>query len=256
MLKFWKYFKTAVLVWGFINLALVLFLLGWAAVDSYSRHTARATASEPAEPDLDLAKEFGDLKLDVVRTHGAKQSVLLSLFRAGRPVVTDYPLPLAEYGLDWLEVYDARVIRLTGNAYRIVLFGHSSENDVGVGPVWFLKYDGQMQVVKVLVLTNPRIADEDRLRLFGDVSVALPGLDGSDPHVLASVPTQVSVGDDIRIAPMLSAQGAELVRGYYGRMISARMAKLTGGDDAEMLVSYKKVSAELQKSLVPQVIPY
>lgn len=255
MQKFWKYFKVAVLIWGFLSLAFVVFVAGWIVVEHNFRTVAQAPQEAgQVEPVLD--KTFGELQLKITQTSGKLNTFQLSLVQAGKSLLTEYPLPLGDYGLDWISISDAKVVPLAAGAYRIMLYSSYGESEGSEGQIWLLKFDGQMRMVKLIQLADRHQLDDKETQLFGNVNIVLPAIGDADYYETMAVPTQISIGDEIRTTPMLDPQGRAMLRAHYEKRIAARMAKLTGPAHAELLAQYKKAAAELQSSLVPQVIPY
>lgn len=255
MQKFWKYLKVAVLIWGFASLAFVVFVTGWILVENHFRTTASASQEEVQSEQV-LDKTFGELQLKVTQTSGKTNAFQLSLVKAGRPLLTDYPLPLGDYGLEWISISDAKVIPLAGGAYRIMLHSSYGESENPDAQIWLFKFDGQMRLLKLIQLADQHPLDEKETQLFGNVNVVLPAIGDTDYYETIAVPTQVSIGEEIRITPMLDPQGRQMLRDYYEKMIATRMAKLSGPDQAELLAQYKKAAAEFKASLLPQAIPY
>ena len=255
MQKFWKYFKVSVLIWGFISLAFVVFVAGWILVENNFR-TAAQQPQEAGQIEPVLDKTFGELQLKITQTSGKMNAFRLSLVKAGKPLLTDYQLPLGDYGQDWVSFSDAKVIPLSGGAYRIMLYSSYGESEDSEGQIWLLKFDGQMRMVKLIQLADQHPLDDKETQLFGNVSIVLPAIGETDYYETIAVPTQISIGDEIRTTPMLDPQGLAMLRAYYEKKIAARMAKLTGPEHAELLAQYKKAAAELKTSLVPQVIQY
>ncbi len=252
MQKFLKYSKLALLVWGAISLGFVLFVMGVIAFEQISKSAPlQQQRDEVREPMLQ--KRFGDLELTIMVDQ--QGTFLLSLFRAGQAVVTDYELPIGDYRLDEIYLHDASVVPLAGGAYRVMLhsYGPGESNE---GHLWLLKFDGKMRLVKMIPISEPHQLDEKKTRMFGNVSIVLPVIDESDGYKTIAVPTRVSIGEDIRIAPLLNAQDIETLSTYYGEMIAARMAKLNAPENAEKLAQYKQAAIEFKENLTSRSIPY
>lgn len=255
MQKFWKYFKVSVLIWGFISLAFVVFVAGWILVENNFR-TAAQQPQEAGQIEPVLDKTFGELQLKITQTSGKTNAFRLSLVKAGKPLLTDYQLPLGDDGQDWVSISDAKVIPLAGGAYRIMLYSNYGESEDSEGQIWLLKFDGQMRMVKLIQLADQHQLDDQETQLFGNVNIVLPAIGETDYYETIAVPTQISIGDEIRTTPMLDPQGLAMLRATYEKKIAARMAKLTGPDHAELLAQYKKAAAEFKTSLVPLVVQY
>lgn len=253
MKKIWTYFKNTVLVWGFVSLGFLAYAATsiWIQNSSSNRAAGEAQAQETSEPVLDQA--FGDLQLKVTRKSDTTGGLLVSVSKANEPLVTDYNLPTAENGLDWVGITNAKVIPVAGHGYRIVLY--SGDGDESGGQIWLLKWDGQMRLVKLIQLASRQQLDDKGLLLFGNATIVLPQSSGF-PYESIAMPLQVSIGEVVRIAPMLNQQGLDTFRAYFDQKIAERTAKLTEPADAALLAQYKKAKLEFSELVSAQVLPY
>lgn len=246
MRKFLKYSKLALLIWGAVSLGFVLFVAGMIAFQQISKSTSvQQQRDEVREPTLQ--KRFGDLQLRIMADK--QGALLLSLFRAEHAVVTDYKLPAGDYRL-----YDAEVVPLADSAYRVMLYSNDAESTDG--HIWLLKFDGKMRLVKTIPLSDPHQLDEKKTQMFGNTSIVLPGISDSDDYETMAVPTRISIGDEIRIVPLLNAQDLGALNAYFEKRIAARMAKLDAPKNAEMLALYKRAVIEFKENLTSRSIPY
>lgn len=251
MSRLLKHLKAALLAWGAISLGAVIALIGWLALEYSFR-----TVPPPRQSTVDVApmldKRYGDVQLTIREDEGPAPR--LTLVKAGRSLVTAYQLPTSHEGADWFS--DARIYPAGGDAYRIALFGTYGDGHTPGGRILLLKFDGQMHLVQHLPIGDVQDVNSTGTKLFGTVHVFFPGIDGSDPFLTADVPTLLSIGEEVRVTPMLDAEAIKLFRTHYGKMVEKRLARLSGSERAEIVERLKKAQTDLQDALLPKRFPY
>lgn len=222
MKTIWEYFKLAVLVWGFLCLALVLYIVvSLIAKDfSYERE-----AEQQAQVDTSYKK-------------------------------TDYALPMERFDLGWLDVEDVLVYPMSGEKYRIILMSTNTESDHDTlhNYIWVLSLDGKLGFEKMIDLSDFRKIPDNKSVLYGDRIIYLPGF-GEETYESVSVPVEVTIGRMIGVRPLLGRQNLDSIRHHYEKIIDARINKLSALQDKEMLEQYRNAAKELQEIVERQEYP-
>lgn len=252
--KFWMYFKKAVLVWGFIWLAIVLVVGTWIFIESLPRHQSLDKLDQ--KKDDGFKKAAGDMELTAVHDEADSERVLISLSRKSTPLITDYELPTKEFGLQWVDINEADVIPTGHGEYRIIVQGGSYDCDQeSAHYIWVLDYRKEMRMVKMLTLFGMHKVAGRPDRLFATQIVQLPAFD-DEKFEQIDVPIELEIGKVVKVRSMLGTQNNELMRLHFGKIMDERMNKLAKNDNKELLEKYKAASAELKEALGKTEILY
>lgn len=245
MTKFWTYFKKIVLIWGFISLAFFLFAVVSLTISSVVSHKA----AEKVQDDS-FEKTVNDLKLKVTRKNDETNSFFVSVTKANTPLIIDYKLPTKQFDLDSIEISDATIIPVKENAYRIILYSAVHDCDQESGHyIWLLKFDGKMNFIKMINLSDMHKIEGSETFLFGNKTI-----DYGNEQI--TVPMELRISDEIRTAPMLNQRSIGMMRRYYEKEYNERMPKLSKISDAALLEQYQKAFSEFNEVLSEKVIPY
>ena len=251
MTKLWTYFKKVVLVWGFISLA--FFLL---AVISLTISTFAGKKIAQVEQEEGFHKDFNDIKLKVTRNYDETSSYFVNISKGSSSLITDYRIPTEKYDLDWFEVTDASIVPVKENEYRVILYSAIYDCDQESGHfVWLFKLNNQMQLVKMISLSDVHKVEGDDLMLFGNKIISLPSFTDFKYEQIV-MPLEVGIGEAVRIAPMMNQRSIDIMRHYYGSELDRRIDKLTASSDGEMLKQYQKASAEFKEVLSEKTYPF
>src|SRR5512139_3606564 len=147
------HFKTVVLVWGFVWLAIVLLVAGWVVVENVSK--------QPQVDQLEqnqgqrFSKDFGDIRLEVVQSGADADKLRVSLFKGKKQLVSNFALSATEFNVGAMQITDADVIPGANNSYQVILHSVDYECDQEASHyLWLLKLDGKtMRLVKMLNLS-------------------------------------------------------------------------------------------------------
>lgn len=253
MKTIWEYFKLAVLVWGFLCLALVLYIVvSLIAKDfSYERE-----AEQQAQVDTSYKKSVGDINIKVSKNKQNQERLLISIYKKEKTVVTDYALPMERFDLGWLDVEDVLVYPMSGEKYRIILMSTNTESDHDTlhNYIWVLSLDGKLGFEKMIDLSDFRKIPDNKSVLYGDRIIYLPGF-GEETYESVSVPVEVTIGRMIGVRPLLGRQNLDSIRHHYEKIIDARINKLSALQDKEMLEQYRNAAKELQEIVERQEYP-
>lgn len=247
MAKLWMYFKKAMLVWGFIWLAIVLVAAAWIFVEARPEHETQGQA-EP-QKDEGFKKRVGDIELKAVHDEANPERVIISLTRKDTPLVTGYELPTKEFDLPWVEINEADIIPAGDGRYRIVLQGGAYECDQeSAHYIWVLDYDRKMSLAKMLTVFGMHEVAGTADRLFANEIVELPAFaDEASEQVV--IPIELELGKTVAVGSMLSQQNSELMRQHFGKIIDARMSKLGKSGNTALLAKYQAASLALNETL-------
>jgi len=254
MQKVWKYFKLFVLVWGFIWLAIVLFIGATILVQKMS-NKQEARQQQEEQVDTRFKKTVGDINIKVAKDPADSEKLLVSVSRKNTPLVTDYELPLKQFDLSWIDVDDARVYSMGEKGYRIILFSSESESDHDYSHnyIWLLTLNGAMRFDTMIDLSNAHKIPGSESQLFGNRVIQLPAFDDVDYDQI-EIPVEVEVERTLGMRPMLSQPNLELLKQHYNKMIQDRIAKLTKSKDADVLEKYRAASQEFEKTVLGKEI--
>ncbi|HEY6095768.1 MAG TPA: hypothetical protein VIU93_12530 [Gallionellaceae bacterium] len=253
MARFWEYFKTAVLVWGFAWLLIVLVMAGWILAENLSKAPHDQLEQDQGQH---FNKDFGDLRLEVVRKGDDADNLRVSLFKGKKALASNFALPAGEFNVGAMQITDASVIPSGNNSYRIILHSVDYECDQEASHyLWLLKLDGKMSLVKMLNFSVVRKVEGSDARLLADKVIQLPAVD-DEGFERIDIPVMLEIGQSIRLSPLLSEQGKALIRQHYGKIIESRLEKLSKSDNPDQIEQYKTASRELKEFLLEQSIPY
>ena len=255
MAKYWLYFKKVILVWGFIWLAIVIFIALTLALQNVGK------SSEPLQKDqteVSFKKSEGDIDLKVTKVEkgGERERWLVSVHSKKKLLVTDYELPTEQFDLGWIEVDEARIFPLGEKSYRIVLFTTNQESDHEVqhSHIWILRLDEKIHLEKMMEISGSIRIPGDESRLFGNRVVRLASFD-EERYQEIEVPVEIQVGQTLSVRSMLTEHSLELLRQHYDKVIQSRIELLKNKKDEALLAKYKDAAHEFEDCLVDASIP-
>lgn len=253
MAKFWLYFKRVVLVWGFIWLAIVIFIALTFALQNMGKPTE---AVQQVQPDEGFKKSVGGIDINVTKIENDLERLLVSVRRNGNEPVTNFELPVQEFELGWIDVNDAHLFPLGEKGFRIVLFTTNQESDHEVlrSYIWLLKLDEEISFEKMIEISGFSRIPGDESRVYGNRVVHLPSFD-EEVYREIDVPVEIQVGKTLRVRPMLTRQSLELLRQHYSKTIQDRIELLSKKKDEALLAKYMAAARELDDCLVENIIP-
>ena len=250
MARFWKYMKTAVLVWGFISLPILLFAVTMIVKSNLERKEVVNVEPEP------LQKTSGEVSLRVTQGSGEDSGILIDISRGTMPLTRNYRLPTKKYGLNGVRVTDASIVGVNDSDFRIVLYSAVYDCDRASGHyVWFLTWKNQLELVTMINLSDLYKAEGKELVLLGTKFVFLPSFDTSKSEQVA-IPVEVQIGDRIKILPTLNHRGIDVIRSNFGKEIDTRIAKLTSSENEALLKEYKKAREDLKEILSERTLTF
>ncbi len=256
MAKFWKVLKVIIFSVGALTLALIAYGLVTTFVTPLFKSAKHEKAEAPAE-EVVFEKKTGGMKLVLKRRETEGPDVyLLTLTKEGTPVFQSYRLPTGKYHLEYVRFYDASVIPVRDNDYRIVLYSVFADDEgESESHVWFLKAAGAVTVREVLSLFDLHTTESDGLKILGNKRFGLPYQDDFRSEAFM-VPVMVRVGDSISISPLLSSSGAEALHSALEQEIRARLAKPSKSTEEKLDEQYQKVRNDMNEALSEKVIAY
>lgn len=248
MANFWMYFKRVVLVWGFIWLAIVLFIAITLALQNLS---ARNEAKQQEQQDMSFKKTVGDINLKVARDSVNQDKLLVSVEKKNISLVTNFELPAKQFNLSWLEVDDASVFKIKDDSYRIILFSSESESDHDFSHeyIWVFRLNKKMNFEKLFNVSDVHKMPGDPTFLFGNLEIDLPDY-GKEEFVVVDVPVEIRVGSSISMRPMLNRESLDKLSEHYTKFIKGRIAQLTDLKDESMLKKYKIALQDFEDAIV------
>ncbi len=204
-----------------------------------------------------LEKKYGEQKLTVKRKEtDGPYAYLLTLTVGNRTIVQNYHLPVQKYHLEYVSFYDASVMLIRENEYRIVLFSVSEggEGDTET-QIWFLKMTDTVNVREVMRLSDVHRSESNGLVILGSKYFGLPYQEEfrTEPFV---VPVMVRVGDSISISPLLSPVGADALHTALEQEIKARMEWPSEGKEENLSGQYQQANKALSEALSEKVFAY
>lgn len=256
MAKLWKVLKVIIFSWGALSLALVLYALLTLLYQSVFTGHKHQEASASAE-EVVFDKQDGALKLVVKRkeTEGAG-AYLITLTKDSKPIVQNYRLPVEKYHLEYVSFYDAALIPVRENEYRIVLFSaYEGEEGISDSHIWFLKMADTMNVREVIRLNDVHRSESNGLVILGTKSFGMPYQKFFRSEAFV-VPVMVRVSDSISISPLLSPAGADALHTALEQEIKARMEWPSEGKEEKRGEQYEKVRKEMDEALSEKAIAY
>lgn len=251
MEKFWTYSKKALFLWGIISLAFALFV-----IISLARLWWVSHKVVEQEQDDKYEKTVNDIRLSVIRKHDQTNNFLVSVTKAGKPLISDYSLPIKQYDLNGLTIRDASLIPVNGNEYRIILYSAVYDCDQeSAHYIWLLKLDKQMHLVQMIQMSDMHRIEGSEILIFGNKIIGLPCFaDFKYEQVL--VPVEIKISDTIKTAPMLNQRSMGMMKNYFEKEMQKRKNKLAGSSDTATLKLCKKASREFDDAISERVIPY
>jgi hypothetical protein len=97
--------------------------------------------------------------------------------------------------------------------------------------------------------------DDNKSKLIGNIHAAAPYVDG-DTHWSYTIPTLVQIGKDIRIEPLLTGDGMQLMRESAARARKGLVIKDPETNQSDLRREYDEAIRELDDALRPQVISF
>jgi hypothetical protein len=251
--EFWRFFKLAVLVWGFVCLAIVLFVVGSIMMKD---HSYKQEAEQQAQVDTSYKKTVGNLKVVVSKDSSNQERLSISIYRNENPLVKDYELPMAQFDLGWLNVEDVLIYPGGGGSYRIVLLTTNTESDHDTlhDYIWMLKLDKVMSFDRMIDLSDFHKMPNNETIQYGSREIYLPGFEGEE-YLTISIPVEVVLGQTIRVKPLLSRPNLDEIKRHYSKVIESRLDKLVKMKDEEMVAKYRNFAKELQDTAVESEYP-
>ncbi len=260
MAKLWKVLKVIIFGVGALTLALLLYgLIQTFVFPLFRSHAHQDREAKTPSEEVVFEKKDGGLKLLVKRkeTTDGPDAYLITLTKGGAQIVQNYRLPTGKYHLEGVSFYDAALIPIRENEYRIVLFSSYEEEEGGSDSyVWFLKMTDAMDVREVMQLSDVHRSESNGLVILGNKYFYMPyqKLFRSELFV---VPLMARVGDSIRVSPLLSPEGAETLHTAFEQEIKARIASPSdGGKEEKRGEQYQKVRKEMDEALSERTISY
>lgn len=253
MAKFWLYFKKVVLVWGFVWLAIIIFIALVLALQNVGKST------EPVRQErteVSFKKSEGDIDLKVTKIEKDRERWLVNIHRKKKLLVADYELPTEQFDLGWIEVDEAHIFPLGDKAYRIILFSTNQESDheVQLSHIWIFKVDEKINLEKMIEISGSSRIPGDESRYFGNRVVRLASFD-EERYQKIEVPVEIQVGQTLSVRPMLTGHSLVLLRQHYEKVIQSRIELLKKKKDEALLVKYKNAAHEFEDCLVEAGIP-
>jgi hypothetical protein len=248
MATVWKYFKQAVLVWGFVWLAIILFIVVSVLVQKVN---SQMEAAKQSQIDTSFKKTVGDINLKVKKESTNHDKLLVSVAKNNTALVTDFALPSEQYNLNCLDVNDANVFPTNNNAYRVILFSSESESDHDFSHsyIWVLNLNKEMRFEKLFNISDVHKIPGDDSLIYGNLEIDLPDF-GKEEFQAVHVPVEVRVGSTISMRPMLNQHSLNQMREHYVRFINGRIAQLTNLKDDVLLKRYKMALQDFEDGTV------
>jgi hypothetical protein len=236
-----------------VSFALVLFLAIYLMILlSSNRQTAKNYQRTAYE------KSFGDLRLTVQDRSDKNQNAhLISISKSGKTLVSNYRLPIEKYDLRYpLQIKNSKLIPLKENGYRVILFSTFDECcEESTDYVWFFKLNDKLNLVHVVDLSELTKNEADKLSFFGYKYAKLPYFkDAAYKYFI--IPIEVTVGESIKISPLLNKSGIDLIKMSYEIEAEKRMATLNKTQNVDMLKKYKTELAKFKDTITEKNIPY
>lgn len=257
MAKFWKVIKIIIFSYGALSLSLNLFGL---LLMLYSDVFTKATHQDKAAPTetVVLDKQDGALKLVMKRREAeSKGAYLITLTKDDKPIVQNYHLPVEKYHLEDVSFYDASLIPVRENEYRVILFSayEGEEGGASDSHIWFMKMTDTMNVREVIRLSDLHKKDANGLVILGNKSFEMPYQKTFRSEAFV-VPIMVRVSDSISISPLLSTAGADALHSAFEQEVGARLAVPLEAKEEKRSEQYQKVRKEINEALTEKVIIY
>lgn len=245
--------KKAIFIWGIVSFVLVLFLAIFLMILlSSNRQTVEKYQKEA------YAKHFGQLLLTVQDWSDENQNAhLISISKSGKTIVNNYRLPIEKYGLEFpIRIKDSKLISVKENEYRIILYSSYDECcEVSTDYVWFFKLNDKLNLVYVVDLSELTKNETNELSFFGYKYAKLPYFENA-AYKYFIIPIEVTVGETIKISPLLNKSGMDLYKVAYEAEAEKRMATLNKIQNDEMLKKYETALIEFKDAITEKNIPY
>lgn|GEM_PF-4413407 len=202
--------KTILLIWGIISLCAVIIIGAYIAKMLLEQKKSSSTY----KPEY-TEKTFCEYILKTTINDTANPDIIhISLLQQGNALLTNYCLPIEKYGLAYGVRIDSAVAVDAGKGVKgIVLISNYSEcacenNDQYL---WFLtRTDTAVSITGVISISDLRTAKQENT-FWGNRHLYLD----EAPNTHFSVPTEVSVGNNIKIRPLLDKKGIEYLSTAY-----------------------------------------
>ncbi len=242
MAAFKELVKKLVFVWGAVSLAAIVgFIIFMAVSNSLPPKMTAATEESIHE------NSSGNVKLMVKRKSSDEENeILLTISQQGKTLISNYRLPIEKD--EWFEDVAGSKIDAAGpGGFRITLIGVANDCDEATHYVYFLRYDGKMNLI-----ASEMVTDTIRLRdgaIIGNRHFFLPFAEGHEyKHFI--VPVEIRAGETaIVTSPLLSERGISLVRGEFEDGLKERGEKLKKGEDQEAFNSFTKTCRTFPEAL-------
>ena len=257
MEKFWKVIKIIIFSYGALSLSLNLFgmlLMLYSNVFTEAKHVDKAAPTETVVLD----KQDGALKLVMKRREAeGTGTYLITLTKDDKPIVQNYRLPVEKYHLGNVSFYDASLVPVRENEYRVILFSayEGEEGGASDSHIWFMKMTDTMNVCEVIRLSDLHKKDANGLVILGNKSFMMPYQKTFRSESFV-VPVMIHVGDSISISPLLSTAGSDSLHAAFEQEVSARMAVPREANEGKRDEQYQKVRKEINEALSEKVIAY
>src|SRR5574341_1005317 len=176
MAKFWKVIKIIIFSWGALSLSLFLvglFSMLYSKVFTESKHHDEAKSVE----EVVLDRQDGALKLVVKhRVAEGASAYLITITKDNKPIVQNYRLPVEKYHLEDVSFYDAALIPVRENEYRVILFSAYEGDEGGASDshIWFMKMTDTVNVREVIRLSDLHKKDANGLVILGNRYFIMP----------------------------------------------------------------------------------
>jgi len=199
----------------------------------------------------------GDLILDITHRWGKDiDEINMNLKKGSEKLIVNYRLPYKNYGMQFIRITDSKILIAKGGGYRIILFSTDYECPETYSEyVWFLKYQQQCDIVRVVGLSNMNSIQSKYVEVYGNAIITLPYFEGF-PEKQFTVPLAIKANDSISISPLLSQGGKELLKKVFTHITDERVHKLEQQADTVTLHEYSVIKNQFTEYITEQSIAY
>ena len=249
----WKYFKYFVLAFGFLSLAIILYIYVYLVFSQYSQHYEQ----ENKLPTEIYSKTLSKLQLQILRDASNDGQLLMNISRGSQQLVTNYTFPVKEYELYWANVSDANITPLQNGEYGVIVFTANEECDHcdNGKQIWIFKLGKSLNLIKVISLFDLHQDADSSNHYFANKLINVPYQEGL-PSDQIFIPVEITIGKQIIITPMLNQRSISFLKGHWGKFIESRIQKPKSAEKEELAAKINLLPKKLNESLAQQVISY